>query len=40
MGPEVLVGSNYEAFDDKGTLSNEVNLKAITELMDKLKAAI
>ncbi len=40
MGPEVLVGSNYEAFDDQGTLSNEANLKAIAELMDKLKAAI
>ena len=40
LGPEVLVGANYEQFDEGGLLKNEVNLKALNDLMDRLKAAI
>jgi chromate reductase len=40
MGPEVLVGANYDAFDDNGTLTNDINRKALTELMERLKATI
>ena len=40
LGPEVLVGASHSAFDDAGTLTNEINHKALTELMERLKAAI
>jgi chromate reductase len=40
LGPEVLVGANYENFDDAGLLTNDMNLKALGDLMDRLKAAI
>ncbi|MEJ6396909.1 NADPH-dependent FMN reductase [Yoonia sp. 208BN28-4] len=40
FGPEVLVGSNQDNFDDDGNLTNDMNLKALNELMDNLKAAI
>lgn len=40
LGPEVLVGANYQNFDDAGLLTNDVNLKALGDLMDRLKAAI
>lgn len=40
IGPEVLVGGNQQAFDDAGALINEINHKALTELMARLKAAI
>ena len=37
-GPEVLVGSNFDQFDGD-RLINEINLKALTELMGKLREA-
>lgn len=40
FGPEVLVGSNFENFDNDGTLTNEINLTALSDLMAKLKASI
>ena len=40
MGPEVLVGASHTAFDEAGTLTNEINHKALTELMARLKVAI
>lgn len=40
LGPEVLVGSNFENFDDAGTLTNEINQKSVVDLMDRLKATI
>ena len=38
QGPEVLVANSREQFDDEGNLTNEMNLKALTELMNALKA--
>jgi len=40
MGPEVLVGKSFEVFDADGALINEVNLKALSDLVARLKAAI
>ena len=40
LGPEVLVAASHQAFDATGTLTNEINLKALSELMTRLKAAI
>jgi chromate reductase len=40
MGPEVLVGANYQSFDTAGLLTNEINQKALSDLMDRLRAAI
>lgn len=38
MGPEVLVGAASDQFDDAGKLTNEINSKALTDLMAKLRA--
>ena len=38
QGPEVLVAQSGSQFDDDGNLTNEFNLKALTELMTALKA--
>lgn len=40
FGPEVLVGANYENFDADGNLTNEINIKALSNLMGKLKSII
>lgn len=40
LGPEVLVAASHNAFDAAGALTNEINHKALTELMERLKAAI
>ena len=40
LGPEVLVGASHQSFDAAGALTNEINHKALTELMTRLKAAI
>lgn len=40
QGPEVLVAASFAAFDPDGTLNNEVNDKALIELMADLRAAI
>ena len=40
IGPEVLVGQNSQQFDDAGVLTNENNRKALTDLMQRLKAEI
>lgn len=40
IGPEVLVGTNQSNFDEAGVLTNEINHKALTELMARLKDAI
>ena len=37
--PEVLVGQAGDQFDDNGTLINEINAKALTELMERLREA-
>ncbi len=37
--PEVLVGQAGDQFDDDGKLINEINAKALTELMDRLSEA-
>lgn len=39
-GPEVLVASSGSQFDEAGNLINEINHKALAELMDTLKAEI
>ncbi len=39
-GPEVLVGTNTENFDEDGNLTNKINHAALVALMDRLKAAI
>ncbi|WP_179380213.1 NADPH-dependent FMN reductase [Jannaschia marina] len=36
-GPDVLVGQASGQFDGAGRLTNEINLKALTTLMEKLK---
>ncbi len=38
QGPEVLVAASGDQFEDDGRLVNEVNLKALTELMAVLRA--
>ena len=38
QGPEVLVGSNFDAFDQDGKLTNEQAIKLLTDLMAKLKS--
>jgi chromate reductase len=40
MGPEVLVGQAEDQFDDKGRLTNAINLKALETLMAALRAEI
>jgi chromate reductase len=40
VGPEVLVAASSDQFDEAGTLINEINHKALTELMARLKDAI
>lgn len=37
-GPEVMVGQSAQQFDENGTLTNEVGVKLVTELMDNLRA--
>ncbi len=37
-GPEVLVGQNTGQFDAEGRLTNEINAKALAELMAALRA--
>lgn len=39
VGPDVLVGSNYEQHDESGALTNERYLTAVEELMVNLRAA-
>lgn len=39
QGPEVLVAASGKQFDDDGRLTNEINLKALKELMAGLRAA-
>ncbi len=38
QGPEVLVAASHQAFDEAGALINEINQKALEELMADLKA--
>lgn len=38
IGPEVLVAASHTQFDDADLLTNEINLKALTELMERLRA--
>ena len=38
QGPEVLVGGNFDAFDQDGKLTNEQAIKLLTDLMAKLKS--
>ena len=40
VGPEVLVAASGSQFDEAGVLTNEINHKALSELMTRLKAAI
>lgn len=40
LGSEVLIGANYESFDDAGNLTNEMSKTALADLMQRLKAAI
>lgn len=40
IGPEVLVGDNTSNFDEAGVLTNEINHKALTDLMQRLREAI
>lgn len=40
IGPQVLVGANYQEFDDNGQLKSDSYVKALTGLMDRLKARI
>lgn len=40
QGPEVLIGSNFEAFDEQGHLTGERSIKTLTTLMEKLRAEI
>ena len=36
IGPEVLVAASFKEFDDDGVLKNEINSKALDELMERL----
>jgi chromate reductase len=38
-GPEVLVAASSQQFDEDGVLKNEINSKALDELMDRLRRA-
>ena len=40
VGPEVLVAASSAQFDEAGVLTNEINHKALTDLMARLKAAV
>lgn len=40
LGGEVLVGASHTTFDEAGALTNEINHKALTALMERLKATI
>jgi chromate reductase len=40
LGPEVLVGSCHLSFDAEGALTNENNQGSLSDLMERLKAAI
>lgn len=40
QGPEVLVAQSADQFDADGRLTNEINLKMLTDLMAALKAEI
>ena len=40
QGPEVLVAGAFNEFDEAGHLSGEAYIKALTELMDALRAEI
>lgn len=40
VGPEVLVGDNSNNFDEAGVLTNEINHKALTDLMARLRESI
>lgn len=40
QGPEVLVAQSSQQFDEDGTLTNEINSKALEELMKELRAII
>lgn len=40
LGPEVLVGSCHLSFDAAGALTNENNHGSLSDLMERLKAAI
>ncbi len=40
QGPEVLVAASHSAFDDDGVLTNEINEKALAELMSDLRDMI
>ena len=37
FGPEVLVGTASEQFDDDGRLTNEVNLKTVKDILARLR---
>ncbi|SHH51739.1 NADPH-dependent FMN reductase [Marivita hallyeonensis] len=39
QGPEVLVAASSKQFDEDGRLTNEINLKALDDLMQKLRTA-
>ena len=36
-GPEVLVAASFKEFEDDGVLKNEINAKALDELMQRLR---
>lgn len=38
-GPEVLVAASFKEFDDDGVLQNEINAKALDDLMKRLRTA-
>ncbi len=40
QGPEVLVGTNYQEFDENGRLTGESYVKMLTALMKRLKARV
>ena len=39
-GPEVMIAASGTAFDEAGHLTDDFAIKLVTELMDKLKAAV
>ena len=39
-GPEVLVAASSKEFDDDGVLQNDINAKALDELMQRLRNAV
>lgn len=38
--PEALVAASFQAFDDDGALTGDMNIKTVTGLMDALKAQV